>query len=292
MDSRRVPRNGAVAFVLSGGGNYGALQVGALQVLLEAGIQPDLLVGTSVGALNAVFLATDPTLDTARRLGEVWCGLRYRDMGTRRGLAALARVLTEKRSVYDSRPLVRLLEEAFPSGVDTFGDLTVPGYAVAACLSDGALRVFGDDLADRVMDGLMASAAMVPFYPPWECNDRSYVDGGLLSSLPLMAAAARGARQVYALHVEDSLGNVEAGAPMLEVGVQALSLMLAQQREREKERVKQLGIPIRTISLDYGDVKLWDYSCGAQLIQRGRAAAWAALTGGTGGHGLPASADA
>jgi NTE family protein len=46
-----------LAFVLSGGGSRGALQVGALQALLESGLQPDLLVGTSIGAVNATFLA-------------------------------------------------------------------------------------------------------------------------------------------------------------------------------------------------------------------------------------------
>ena len=61
-----------IAFVLSGGGNLGALQVGALLVLMAEGIYPDMLVGTSAGAVNAAFLASDPTLEGVERLAEIW----------------------------------------------------------------------------------------------------------------------------------------------------------------------------------------------------------------------------
>src|ERR671924_1554463 len=68
------------AFVLSGGGNLGAGQVGAVLALLERGIQPDLLVGTSAGAINAAYLAGDPGLDGARRLAAIWSAVRTRDV--------------------------------------------------------------------------------------------------------------------------------------------------------------------------------------------------------------------
>lgn len=124
-------RKQTVAFVLSGGGNYGALQAGALEVLLEEGIRPDLLVGTSAGALNAAFLAADPTPERARRLGEIWCSVQPEHTGTRGGLVTLRRLLTNKMSMYDSQPLARLLEARLPPGVATFGDLKVPHYTVA-----------------------------------------------------------------------------------------------------------------------------------------------------------------
>ena len=71
------------AYVLSGGGNYGAMQVGALEVLLAHGPRPQMLVGTSAGALNAAYLATDPTLEGARRLGDAWRGVRLGHVGSR-----------------------------------------------------------------------------------------------------------------------------------------------------------------------------------------------------------------
>jgi NTE family protein len=65
----------ATAFVLSGGGSLGAVQVGMLQALAERGVQPDLLVGTSVGALNAAYVAGHGTSPTAlRALQTIWAG--------------------------------------------------------------------------------------------------------------------------------------------------------------------------------------------------------------------------
>src|ERR1700694_4160282 len=76
----RPEGNGRTAFVLSGGGSLGALQVGMLHALIEAGVRPDLLIGTSVGAVNAAWIAGSPDLDGARRLGEIWLGLRRQDI--------------------------------------------------------------------------------------------------------------------------------------------------------------------------------------------------------------------
>jgi NTE family protein len=65
-------RSDRVAFVLSGGASLGAVQVGMLQALYERGIVPQLIVGTSVGAVNGAFIASrSQTVDTARELGEI-----------------------------------------------------------------------------------------------------------------------------------------------------------------------------------------------------------------------------
>ena len=156
-------RNRTIAFVLSGGGNYGSLQAGAVQVLLEANINPDMLVGTSAGALNSAFLAVDPTPEQAQRLGEIWCRVQPDDIGTHSNVAALRRLLTHKISLYDSQPLARFLEAQLPSDVKTFGDLKVHAYAVAVRLPDGEMWVFGDAPTDRLLDGLMSSSAIAPF---------------------------------------------------------------------------------------------------------------------------------
>ena len=67
----------STAFVLSGGASLGSIQVGMLEALYERGIRPDLIIGTSAGALNGAFIADRPqTVATARELGEVWRSLR------------------------------------------------------------------------------------------------------------------------------------------------------------------------------------------------------------------------
>src|SRR5690242_1783196 len=69
-----------VAFVLSGGGSLGATQVGMLRALFEAGIEPDMLVGTSVGSVNSAWVGAWPALDGIDKLAEIWRGLRRDDV--------------------------------------------------------------------------------------------------------------------------------------------------------------------------------------------------------------------
>ena len=78
MSRRAGPRK--TAFVLSGGSSLGAIQVGMIQALMEAGIKPDFLLGTSVGAINATWLATQPDVQGAHKLAEIWSGLRRQDV--------------------------------------------------------------------------------------------------------------------------------------------------------------------------------------------------------------------
>src|SRR3954464_3316769 len=77
----RIDRQPRTAFVLSGGASLGAMQAGMLRALYERGIQPDLLVGTSAGALNAAFVASRPqAAQPAAQLARVWRGLRRSDV--------------------------------------------------------------------------------------------------------------------------------------------------------------------------------------------------------------------
>lgn len=82
------PAPAGVAFVLSGGGNLGASQVGGLLALLDAGIQPDVIVGCSVGSLNGTFLAADPTVAQAESLASVWRALTAARSSPPRGAAS------------------------------------------------------------------------------------------------------------------------------------------------------------------------------------------------------------
>jgi len=246
-------------------------------VLLEAGIRPDMLVGTSAGALNAVYLAIDPTPEQAHRLGEIWCRVRPSDVGTHNNLIALRRLLSDKISLYDSQRLAQFLESLLPPGVNTFADLNVPAYAVAVHFPDGALRVFGDSPDDRLLDGMMSSSAIVPFYAPWACNGDSYVDGGVLSKLPLVAAADRGATEIYALDVEDPMGSVGENPGMMEIVGQTLSLIVSRQVKAEEALIRKRRIPLHTILLNHGGTALWDFSHSADLVERGRLIAQAVL---------------
>src|SRR3954447_962138 len=102
------------AFVFSGGGSLGAVQVGMMLALAERAIVPDLLVGTSVGALNAAYLAGDPSHAGARRLGELWSSLRRRDVFPLRRASAVRALAGRHDHLLDDAPLRRLVAAHVP----------------------------------------------------------------------------------------------------------------------------------------------------------------------------------
>jgi len=266
----------AIAFVLSGGGNYGALQAGALEVLLERGIYPDLLVGASAGALNSVFLALDPTPAQARQLSRIWSTIKPEEIGLAHSLVVLRRLVQRKPSFYDSRPIFRFIEGLLPDGVGTFGDLKVPAYTVAVRFSDGSLRVFGDRPEDSLLDGMISSSSIPPYYPPWPCEGELFVDGGALSNLPLKIAVERGARKIYALSVDET-SKPKENLDMMGIVWRTISFMLARQMEQELEEVREMGIPVHLISLSPSGLPFFNFEHGKELVEQGRAEAEKAL---------------
>ena len=181
------------AFVLSGGGNLGASQVGAVLALHERGIVPDLLVGTSAGAINASYLAGDPTLDGARRLAEIWSGLRTRDVFR---FPSPLRIVRQLRSdaLYRSDDLKRLLDRSLPYSdiEDAQTDLRI----VATDLETGEAVALG---SGSVVQAVLASSALPGLFPPVRIGDRLYVDGGIADNVPIAPAVASGADEIYVL---------------------------------------------------------------------------------------------
>jgi NTE family protein len=183
------------AFVLGGGGVLGAHEVGMLRALAQAGVQPDLVVGTSVGAINGAIVAADPG-SAAARLAQLWQGeaLRQAFRETLWGRAVrLARSGTHLHSI---EPLRHMLDDALAGG--TFADLAVPFHCVAASIEDATARWFSDG---PVVPAVLASCAVPGLLPPVEVDGRHYFDGGLVDSIPVGRAVALGARTVWVLHV-------------------------------------------------------------------------------------------
>jgi len=174
-----------IAFVLSGGGNRGALQVGALQVLLEAGIRPEMLVGTSAGALNAAFLAVDPTPAGAHRLGEIWEQVTKEDVYPGGPSRVAWHLATHRDSLYSSENFASFLRTHTPEGVCFFRHLALPLYITAADLHSGRLYLFGEDPDESILEAILASSAIPPLFPPWPYRGSLLVDGGLAANLPV-----------------------------------------------------------------------------------------------------------
>ncbi|WP_110180866.1 patatin-like phospholipase family protein [Nocardioides solisilvae] len=185
------------AFVLGGGGVLGAVEVGMLRALLERGIVPDLVLGTSIGALNGALVAQDPTPDVVERLTGLWTtAARTREVYGDRPMRTVRRALSTRTHVYSSRPLARLLREEL--GEATFEELPVRLQVCAAHIERAAEHWFD---SGPVVEAVVASAAVPGLLPPARIGDDHYLDGGIVNSVPVGRAVELGATRVFVLQV-------------------------------------------------------------------------------------------
>ncbi|MEP6650291.1 MAG: patatin-like phospholipase family protein [Lapillicoccus sp.] len=172
-------QSGPVAFVLGGGGILGASEVGMLEALLAEGIRPDLVVGTSVGAVNGAFLATDPTPAAVDRLAEVWVRASESGVFTDSLLARVQRVGRLASHLHSSDVLESLLADELDGTL--IEDLAVRFQCVAAQIETASARWF-----DRgsVVDAVLASCAVPGLLP---AEDEQHVlpprPGGVVAAL-------------------------------------------------------------------------------------------------------------
>lgn len=190
-------REDKVAFAFSGGGPLGAMQVGSLKALFEFDVRPDLVVGTSVGALNATWTAFDPSPEGATNLEKLWMGLTDADLFPGgRFRASWARFLVRGNRVFENSGIRRLVETRFGNDVQ-FEDAQLPLGIVATELMGGAEKLFN---SGRIMEPLLASTAMPGVFPPVEIEGTPHIDGGVVNNVPIAPAAAMGARTIYVLN--------------------------------------------------------------------------------------------
>jgi NTE family protein len=183
------------AFVLGGGGVLGAHEVGMLRALSEAGIQPDVVVGTSVGAINGAFVAADPA-GAAARLGELWQGEALRQAFSETLWGRAARLARSGTHLHSIEPLRHMLDDMLPG--EEFADLELPFHCVAASIERASARWFS---SGPIVPAVLASCAVPGLLPPVEVDGEHYFDGGLVDSIPVGRAVTLGARIVYVLQV-------------------------------------------------------------------------------------------
>lgn len=265
-----------LAFVLGGGGSRGAMQAGALEVLLEAGIQPDMLIGTSVGSLNAAFLAHDPTNEGVERIKEIWSSIRDEDIYPGLYGTALWSMIRGRESFYTNASFRQLLQSQLP--VERFGELQLPCYAVATDLESGDVVVFGDDEEDLLIDGLMSSTALIPVHPSWRVNGRRYIDGGFAAVLPVREAITRGATEIIALNLTTQSMPIEEIKSSFDMLNQSTHLLIRQQAMRDLEYARE-HVALQTINLRPPTyISGQNFSQTTKLMELGRTIAKEALT--------------
>ncbi len=187
------------AFVLAGGAAPGAMQAGMIHALYERGITPDLLIGTSAGALNAAFPASRPaTAATAQELAAVWRGLRRRDILPLRPATLLSGLAGRRDHLIPDHALRRLAARHLQ--FERLEQAAIPLHLVAFDLLAGTeVRLSDGPLADAVL----AAAAIPGVLPPVRWRGRLLADGGIADNTPVAHAVAPGARRIYVLPTQN-----------------------------------------------------------------------------------------
>lgn len=268
-------RHEKTAFVFAGGGSLGAAQVGMLEALAEAGVVPDLLVGASVGAINAAYFASDPTRAGVQRLETIWRGLRRREIFRFSLVGAMLSLFGQRTYLFNAEVFRRFLERNLPYRL--LEEARIPCHIVASEM------VSGDEVlisSGPAISALLASAAIPGVFPPQSLADRYLLDGGIANHTPVSTAVNLGATRLIVLPTGFTCAPEGTPSGALNMALHALNLIIARQLVQDLERYAgkvQLGVvpslcPQKTHPLDFGRSD--------ELIDRGRELTRAWLRGG------------
>jgi NTE family protein len=217
----RPRRRDTTAFVLSGGASLGAVQVGMLRALYERGIAPDLIVGTSAGALNGAFIASrEPAVATADELGDVWRGLRRGRVFPVDPLVGLLGFMGARDHLVPGRGLRRIVNRELD--VELLEEMPVPLHVIATDVLTGTDVRLSEG---PVVDAVMASAAIPGVLPAVDWDGHMLIDGGVANNAPITHAVELGATRVYVLPTGYACDLDEPPSSALAMLVHATSLL-------------------------------------------------------------------
>ena len=247
-----------VAFVLSGGASLGAIQVGMLQALAERGIEPDVLVGTSVGAVNGAFVADHGFgADALDELAGIWLGMRRARVFPTEPVTGLLGFVGARRNLVPAGALRRLITRNVEC--ERLEDLPIPLHVIACDVLTGTeVRLSRGPLVEAVL----ASAAIPGIFPPVDWDGRLLIDGGVANNTPVSHALELAPRHVYVLPTG---GPCELTAPprgAIGMLVHATSLLVSQRftgealtLEGSRVTILPSPCPIRVQPMDFGHAR-------------------------------------
>lgn len=273
---RRAERAAGTVLVLGGGGMKGVAHIGAWKALEEAGVRPDLIVGTSIGAVIGACLAG---------------GMGWRELAqVARGLTKDDIVLINKKAVwfggvrepavFDGEHYRRWLERTLP--IRTFAEAATPLRVNAVSLVTGREVWFGSGMREEVplLDAVYASCALPIYFPPARIGDDVLVDGGIIDVFPIGVVAGWGAERIVAVDVGADLlppgeGYFERG--MIAIHDRVLGISLEAQRRARLDTWR--GPPLLYIRPRIGHLGSWDFDRTQFFLEEGYRAAREALQG-------------
>jgi NTE family protein len=253
------------AFVLSGGASLGAVQTGMLRALYQRGVAPDLIVGTSVGALNGSYIASRPAIpDTAEQLADVWRSVSRWNVFPLNPLTGFFGFFGARDHLVSDRGLRKLVAENLELGL--LEDSPVPLHVITTDLLSGReLRLSRGD----ALEAVIASAAIPGVFPAVERDGRLLIDGGVANNAPIVDAIELGAERIYVLPTGNACDLPEPPRGAVAMLLHAMSLLVMRRLlvevEMLRDRAELIVLP-PPCPLTIAPI---DFSHADELIRRG-----------------------
>ena len=229
MSVSRHAEPAKTAFVFAGGGSFGAIQVGMMHSLAAHGVSADMVVGSSVGALNGAYYAGDPTLKGVLQLETIWRGLTRHDVFPITWRTMLGFVW-RRDFLIPHDGIVKLLEDNLP--FRNLQDAKLPLHIVATDIVSGDSVVLSEGSA---IQAIVASTAIPGAFAPVRYQDYYLADGAISSNTPVQIAVAKGARRLIILPTGYACSTHEPPVGAVATALHALTLLIARQLVSELE---------------------------------------------------------
>lgn len=251
------------AFVFTGGGSLGAVQVGMLRSLVSAGVKPDFLIGSSVGAVNACYFASNPTAECVSKLEELWCKVKRVEIFPHSlSIVAAWGLLRHPGNMVDPIGLRRILEKNL--SFRNIEDTLLPVHVMATDLNGMGVRLN----SGPVVDAVLASTAIPGIFPPVGINGQYLMDGAVAANTPIRTAIELGATQIIVLPTGYACALSEPPNRAVARALHAITLMITWQIMHELEHTTE-DILINVIPpLCPLGVSPFDFSHSRELIER------------------------
>ena len=278
---------GKTAFVIAGGGSFGAVHVGMLRALVDRGVTPDLIVGSSVGAMNGAYFAFAPDVAGVRKLEGIWRGLSRRDIFPV-SLHTLTNLAFKGEFGIETSGLRRLIDAHLPCA--NLEQARVPVHVVATDFLTGEAVVMADG---PVADAVIASCAIPGAFALVARRNRFLTDGAVASNTPITVAADLGATRIIVLPTGFACALRAPPRGAIAHALHAVTLLIARQLISDL-RVVSARANISIIPpLCPLDGAAHDFSHSAELIERSaKSTAHWLESGGLDRHDVPGEMEA
>src|SRR3977135_1434229 len=181
------------AFVLAGGGSFGAIRVCTMPSPAAHGISADMVVGSSVGAINGAYYAGDPTLKGVLQLETIWRGLRRQDVFPLTARALLS-FLWRRDFLIPHDGIQKLIDDHIP--YRNLQDAKLPVHIVTTDIVSGDTVVLSEG---STAEAIVASTAIPGAFAPVRYRDFYLADGAISSNTPIKVAIEKGANRLIIL---------------------------------------------------------------------------------------------